>query len=320
MVTPEFLHYLAIGLAIGIGAIGAGFGQGLAAFSTIEALCRQREGNKQIFRSMIIGLAFLESGVILALVITLILLFSNSGQLNLGIAIAQVGIAIMMGVIATAISIASSFAVKSSVTSIARQPVFANKILTLMLVLQSLMEAPVVFAFIIALFIMNNFTIDMSVYMGFKLFAATLVLTFGAIGPCIGQALFARSSCNAVGLNRSAYAKIFSFSIINGAVIETPLIFSLLVSLLIIYLPVSNVNPVFSVIMFIIAAFTTGMGAVGPGCGTGFVGSKTVYEIALAPENYSLLFRTNILAQAFIESASIYALIVALTLLVNFTK
>lgn len=318
MINPKILHYLAVGLAIAIGSIGSGIGQGLAAFSAVGSLVRQKDGSDQIFKSLVIGLAFIESGVILALVISLMMLFAQTTLLTLGIAIAEVGIAIMIGTAATAISISSSFAVQSSVVSISRQPIFAQKILTLMLVSQSMMEAPVIFPFIIALLIRGSFNESTTVLMGFKFLAATVALTLGAIGPSIGQGIFANSSCKSVGLNREAYSQLFSFSIINGAVIETPLIFALLVSILIIFSPLSILTPTSAIYAFIAAAFATGIGSIGTASAAGFVGSKTVRQIALAPENYSVLFRSNILAQAFIESSSIYALIVSLALITFF--
>ncbi|MBD3273285.1 hypothetical protein GF385_02970 [Candidatus Dependentiae bacterium] len=315
MITPDFLHYLAVGLAIALGSIGSGIGQGLGAFSTVGALARQEQGNDQVFRSMVIGLAFIESGVILALVITLMMLFGDTQAITWGSAIAEIGIAIMIGFAATAISIASSYAVKSSATSISRQPIFAQKILTLMLVTQSLMEAPVVFSFVIGLIIKAQFSDTMTIYSGIKFLASTICLALGSIGPCVGQGIFANSSCNAAGLNRSAYNKLLPFSIINGAVIQTPLIFSLLMAILIIFFNISEVSPVTSVISFCVSALAIGLGTFGTSTAAGFVGSKSAKQIALNPDNYSVLFRSNILAQAFIESSAIYSLIIALALL-----
>lgn len=315
MITPEVLHYLAIGLAIALASIGSGIGQGIGAFSSVGSLSRQTLGNDQVFRSMIIGLAFIESGVILALVISLMMLFGSTESITWGIAIAEIGIALMIGVAATAISISSGYAVKSSAISISRQPFFSQKILTLMLVTQSMMEAPVVFSFVMALILKSQFSSTLSIFMGIKFLAASTSLTLGSIGPCLGQGIFASSSCSAVGLNRAAYAKLLPFSIINGAVIQTPLIFSLLLSILIVFYPIPELNPTSAVISFCIIAFTIGCGAFGTSTAAGFVGSKTAKQIALNIENYSILFRSNILAQAFIESSVIYALIVSLALL-----
>ncbi|MFC1894486.1 ATP synthase F0 subunit C [Candidatus Dependentiae bacterium] len=313
MVTPEILHYLSAGIAICFGSIGAGIGQGIGACSGVGSMSRQPVGNDQIFRTMVIGLAFIESGVLFTLVIALLTLFGTK-VVTMPIAIAELGMALAIGVSALAISIASSFAVKSTCKSIARQPFFSQKIVTLMLIAQSMIEAPVVFAFVLVLMVKANLNETISIYEGVKYFSACLCIAIGSIGPSCGQAIFTRYSSRAVGLNKDAYSKIFTFSIINEAIIQTPLIFSLLVSILLIYVSVTN-TPFSSSVGFLMAAITTGLGCLGTPIAAGNVGAKGCEELALNPDNYSSLFRSTILAQAFIESSVIYCLIIALFLL-----
>ena len=315
MLTPEILHYLAAGLAIALGSIGAGIGQGIAALGSAESISRQPLGNDQIFRTMVIGLAFIESGVIFAFVITLLTLFASPAQITFPVAIAELGVAIAIGIAALVVSIASSFAVKATCSSISRQPFFAQKITTLMLLSQSIMEAPVVFTFIIALIVRAGLTETMTIYLGIKYLAACLCMALGCIGPSCGQAIFAKSACNSAGLNKDAYSKIFTFSIINEAVIETPVIFCLLISILLIIMPLPTATPLSSTIAFLIAGITIGIGSFGTAVSLGYVGSKSCYQLALEPKNYAALFRSTLFAQAFIESSVIYSLIIALFLI-----
>ncbi len=67
----------AIGMAIGIGiaAAGCGIGQGLAVKSACEGTARNPEASGKISQSLILGLAFIESLCIYALLIDLIWLF-----------------------------------------------------------------------------------------------------------------------------------------------------------------------------------------------------------------------------------------------------
>lgn len=66
---------IAIGFAVPIAVIGGALGQGKAAASALEAISRQPEAASKIQTAMIIGLALIESLVIYAFVIALILLF-----------------------------------------------------------------------------------------------------------------------------------------------------------------------------------------------------------------------------------------------------
>lgn len=68
---------LGAGLAVGLGAIGAGIGQGITVGKALEAMARQPEAAGMIQTNMFIGLAIIESLTIYALVISLILLYSN---------------------------------------------------------------------------------------------------------------------------------------------------------------------------------------------------------------------------------------------------
>jgi F-type H+-transporting ATPase subunit c len=66
---------LAAGLAIGLGAIGPGIGQGMIAAKALEAIGRNPEAAGKITPMMFIGLAIVESLAIYALVIAFLVLF-----------------------------------------------------------------------------------------------------------------------------------------------------------------------------------------------------------------------------------------------------
>jgi F-type H+-transporting ATPase subunit c len=68
---------LAAGLAIGLGAIGSGIGMGHAINGALEGMSRNPETGGRLLTTMLIGLAMIESITIYALVVALILLFSN---------------------------------------------------------------------------------------------------------------------------------------------------------------------------------------------------------------------------------------------------
>ncbi len=62
-------------LGIGIAALGGGIGQGLAVRGACEATARNPDASGKISQSLILGLAFIESLVIYALLVALIILF-----------------------------------------------------------------------------------------------------------------------------------------------------------------------------------------------------------------------------------------------------
>ena len=64
---------LAAGLAIGIAALGGGIGQGRAAAAALDGIARNPGAAGQIRGPMILGLALIESLVIYALIIAILL-------------------------------------------------------------------------------------------------------------------------------------------------------------------------------------------------------------------------------------------------------
>lgn len=65
---------LGAGLAMGLGVLGAGFGQGRIAGSAMEGMARNPQAGGDIRTAMLLGLAFPESLVLFALTIAFLLL------------------------------------------------------------------------------------------------------------------------------------------------------------------------------------------------------------------------------------------------------
>lgn len=66
---------LGAGLAMGIGVVGPGLGEGIAAGKACEAAARNPQAGGLITRTMLMGQAVAESNSIYALVIALLILF-----------------------------------------------------------------------------------------------------------------------------------------------------------------------------------------------------------------------------------------------------
>jgi F0F1-type ATP synthase membrane subunit c/vacuolar-type H+-ATPase subunit K len=316
MILPNIIHYFSAVIAIVLGALGGGISQGMAGYGSISAMLRQPMCNDEASRAMIVGLALIESGVIISLVTTLVMLIGGSPVNTLSTSLAELGIALAVGCAALSISIASSQVVKACAQAISRQPLFASKIFTFMLLTQSIIEAPIIFAFIIGLIIKSSITPDMNIGQGLKLFASGAVLAFGCVGPAIGQAIFAKAACTSIGLNKNAYNKIFPFTLISEAVIETPVIFCLLFSFIILFtkFPSGEANQLLPCVMLFSAIFCLCAGAIGAAISIGKISATSCLQVAKDANNYGIMLRANLLTVAFIESTLIYSLITSLLL------
>lgn len=72
----EAARLLAAGLCMGLGAIGPGIGEGIAAAKALEAMGRNPEVSNKMFTNMIISMAVCETTGIYSLVITFLILFA----------------------------------------------------------------------------------------------------------------------------------------------------------------------------------------------------------------------------------------------------
>ncbi|MBM17794.1 MAG: ATP synthase F0 subunit C [Epsilonproteobacteria bacterium] len=66
---------------------------------------------------------------------------------------------------------------------------------------------------------------------------------------------------------------------------------------------------------FLGAAIAIGVGSLGPALGQGMIGSKACEGVGKYPENYSKIRAIMIIGMGIVESAAVYALLIAILLI-----
>jgi len=311
----EIMYILSTAIPVTMTALGAGIGQGLIGVKAIEAMNIQPTATSEINRASTIGLSLTETAAIFGLVISIILNFDTSIPASYEYAaIGRLGISIAIGLSGFMAGIASSLPAQAACLSIARQPFFSNKIMQLMLITQTIIMTPNIFGFVIALFINSQIAYVTNLNEGLKLLAAGLSIGLGSIGPSIGLSIFAQAACTAISVNRKSYAKILPFTFISEAIIETPAIFSFLISLLILNVHMPADAPIIYGITLIAAALCMGLSTLMTGISTGTTGSIACFHIGNNPEHYSKISNICFFALAMIDTFAIYGFIVAIIL------
>lgn len=74
-ISAEAAKYIAVGLAVGLGAIGPGLGIGWIGKGAMEALGRNPEARVAIMTNMILSIAFAEAVAIYVLIVAILLIF-----------------------------------------------------------------------------------------------------------------------------------------------------------------------------------------------------------------------------------------------------
>ncbi len=303
-------------LPVILSALGTGIGQGLIGKQALQSMLKQPTASNNISKLCIIGTAVTETAAILGILMSLMLLGDSASMQNAWSTYAVIGIACAVGISGFCAGIASSFPVIASCQSLARQPFLQGKILNLMLITQTLIMTPNIFGLLIALLIKGKIAETESFTQALQLLASGLSIGLGCIGPSIGLSLFAFAACQAVGINKKAYGKILTFTFICEAIIETPVIFSLLISLIIL---TTTVHPesLMQGWKFLAAALCIGLSTISPGINSGRTAAMANTQIAYNLETYPNLSKLTMLALAMIDSFTIYGLLVSIILILH---
>lgn len=315
----ELIHYGTIALSVAINSAGVGIGEGITSGAALDAINKQPAARNDIAKTAILGMALIETAAIMGTSISVIILLGQEqANLNYYGQLAELGIAFAVCLSGFAIGLVSALPAREACHAIARQPFFSQKILRFMLITQSILQTPIIFGFIVAMMIKNQ-AISISTFEeSLKLISGGLCIGLGSIGPAIGLAHFAKTACRGVGINRNAYNKLFSFTLISEAIIETPIIFSMVVSMLILLSPLPEQGALLKSITLFAAALATGIGTFGPGISSGNTSATACHQIAINPDHYGVLSKISMFSQGLIDTAAIYALLISLMLIYLF--
>lgn len=314
MSAASLIHYGALALTIALTSVGVAIAQGRMSLTALDALYTQPASESHISRHLLLCLVLIETSALLGLIIAILLFFNTdiTAPNALFVACAQSSVVVAIGMVGCAVSNAAAMPAKASLYAIARQPFFADKIANLMLITVAIIETPIIFGFITMLMIHMQHSSINSFNDGIRLCAAGLCIGIGAIGPAIGQGLFAHSACQAISVNRSSYREIFSFALLSQSLIETPIILAFFACLLILYSPANPSD--LKTLAVMAGALCIGFATIMPGVGSGRIASAACQQLSNS-QNASAITRTSLLAQGLIDTLAIYGLIVGVLLI-----
>ena len=304
------------GLAMGFGAIGAAIGEGYTAAEANAALARDPKSAGNIFKSMLVGQAIAESSSIFALVIAMILLFSNFSAQSLLTAIALLAAGLSMGFGAIGSGVGSGLPAAAACQGMARQPAASSRLTTNMLIGSAVCQTPSIFALV------TSFILLFSDYLSKPLnptwgalLGAGLASGLGAIGSGIGGGAVAQASCEGIARQPSAVTPVTNVMLLGQAVTQTPAILGLLISFILIFKNFQATDSVAPAVALLSSGLCMGLGAIGPGVGEGIASSGAVRWIARTPSFATELTRTMLVGMAVAESTAIYSMVIALILI-----
>lgn len=315
--SAYFIHYGVIACAIVANSISVGISQGLTSYSALRAINKQPSAKNDIMRVSIIGMTLIETVAILALLVAILLLVNTSTEGdNYFEHVSEIGIGLAISITGFVVGLASSMPAQAACNAVARQPLFTQRIFGFMLMTQVLIQTPIISALIVSLFIQGQSAAATIMNDSLRLIAAGLCISIGSIGPAIGLSIFSKAALDGLSKNTKSYNKLLSFTFISEAIIETPIIFCLIISIILLFIVQKPVTEnLIEGIIFIAAGLCTGLGTFGPGISSGITGAAACTQIAQKPENHSILSNTSMLAQGLIETVVIYSVLLSLLMI-----
>jgi len=231
-------QYLGAGLAMGLGAIGAGVGEGYNAAATVDAISRQPSAAGDLTRVMLVGQAVAETSGIFALVMAFVLIFLTPVPCAEAMG-AFLGAGLAMGLGAVGSGVGAGVAGARAAAGIGRNPRTRGHVTIMMLLGQGLASSPAVFALVIA--VVLAFAQQFQKYVGndpvaaVSAMSAGLCIGAGAIGPGFGAGVAAGGACEGTARRPEANNQLMRVMLVGGAVSQSTCIYAFVIAFILIF-------------------------------------------------------------------------------------
>jgi len=307
---------IAAGICMGLGAIGSGVGAGYPALDALTGSARQPALGGSMTTSMLIGQAVCQTPAIFALVISFMLMFKNCiGISPWPYSAALLGAGLAMGIGAIGSGWGGGMAGGAACEGIARQPQMKSPLTTVMLVGQAVAQTPAIFALLVAIMLISIGPTEGTILTSAALLGAGISIGFGAIGSGMGNGVNAAGACTAISRETSTSKDMMTFMLVGQAVGQTPVIFALVISLMLMFVNFSLPATLVGFCALMGAGISMGVAAIGSGYGNGVTGSSACLAVAMKPSGRGVIMTLMLVAQAVAQTPAIFGLLVAFILM-----
>lgn len=229
------------------------------------------------------------------------------------------GAAFAVGFGAVGPGIGMGMGAATAVEGMGRQPRTSSDLFRIMLIGQGATSTPPTFALVVGILLLFGAGEGTALIQGFAGLGAGISIGAASFASGIGSALPAAQACEAIARQPHLRRPFTTLMLIGQAISQTPLIFGLLVSFMLIFSISPNPDAgLVDYVTVLAAGICMGFGAMGPSVGSGMAAESAIMGIRYHrdPEQaVGLLTRVMLLGQAVAQSTSIYALVIALVML-----
>lgn len=220
-----------------------------------------------------------------------------------------------MGIGAIGAAIGEGYTAAQANLAISRKPEITGDIFKSMLVGQAIAESAAIFALVIAMIsLFTEFNTESYVTVS-AILSAGVSMGFGAIGSGIGAGYPAGAACTGMARQPAMSGRLTTNMLIGSAVCQTPSIFALVVSFILLFTDFSAypVSPAWAAMLG--AGLAIGLGAIGSGIGGGIVAESSCQGIARQPLTVTPVTNIMLLGQAIAQTPAILGLLISFILI-----
>jgi V-type H+-transporting ATPase proteolipid subunit len=302
-VIPQGILGIAAGLAIGLAAIGAGYGIARAGAS----LCRSLTTAPEAFSKGLVSVVLAEALGIYGLLLSFMLIMRLEGVTDMSQGFMGLGSGLAIGLSCIGAGFGIALAGESLSRSVAEAPESFSKGLVSVVLAEALGIYGLLIGFMVVMRIDGATTLPDPYGAGWLAVASGLSIALAAIGGGVGIGYGGAALCSSL---RTA-PESFSKGLVSVVLAEALGIYGLLASFMLVMR--LDVVVVATAMIGLSAALTIGIGALVAGVAIGWAGASMIGAMVGKPEVFSKSMVPVVLA----EALAIYTLLVAFMLIMR---
>lgn len=234
--------FLGAALAMGLGAIGSGWGIGYAVVGAARGMARQPSENSRLFRSMLISQAIASNPSIFALVISVLLFLNGAGNLaapdSWAQAAAFLAAGLSIGIGALGSGAGNGVVAAEALEAMARVPRSGGRVTVMMVVGQAMGQTPVLFSLVISILLVGDnaefskYALPDQIIHAGRLLGMGICMGAGALGPGLGSSFVGAKFCKGLAENPSVARQLNNTFFVGAGISQSTAIYAFVISLL----------------------------------------------------------------------------------------
>ncbi|MGD9302209.1 MAG: ATP synthase F0 subunit C [Desulfobacterales bacterium] len=228
---------------------------------------------------------------------------------------AYIGGGLAMGLGAIGAAVGEGYTAAQANAAVSRSPKISADIFKNMLVGQAVAESASIFALVIAILLLFLDVPVPTLLKAAALLGAGFCMGLGAIGSGVGSGYPGGQACTGIARQPAVTSQLTTNMLIGSAVCQTPAIFAMVVSLMLMFIDFGNAPLYPTWAAYLGAGLSMGLAAIGSGYGGGLAAGASCEGIARQPKTATNVTTIMLVGQAVSQTPAIFGLLVSFILM-----